>query len=156
MASRTSSAKCKHVPWNTCGTWRPQLTKPSPTGLQPWRTSSSFSAVVGRFSLLYFTVQERDGVYTDFLARWPVLLAQEVPHNFSEPCDQTRLKRRCCSRHTVRHRPSVCSTMAGASAAAVPEKGSPDLDTLLGDLLSFEGIAIVCTSRYPPHRCLHV
>lgn len=40
--------------------------------------------------------------WPDFLARWPVPLSQEVPHNFS---DQTHLKRGCCSQHPMRHGP---------------------------------------------------
>lgn len=66
--------------------------------------------------------------WPDFLAGWPVPLAQEVLHNFSQTSNQTRLKKGCCSQHPMRHRPSVCSPVAGASPAVVPRKVSPDLE----------------------------
>lgn len=103
------SAKCKHIPWKACRAQRPWLTKPSPAGLQPRRTSSILPLSCGGkgFPLLSFTMQEGDGVYAGltFLARWPVPLAQEVPH-FSQPSNQTHLNRGCSSQHSTRHGPS--------------------------------------------------
>lgn len=67
-------------------------------------SSSSLSAVVGRSfpSSPSPSKKGMESTLPDFLARWPVPLSQEVPHNFS---DQTHVKRGCCSQHPTRHGP---------------------------------------------------